>query len=99
MKRGRASAAQLSVVPISAGRKPVEPPSDLDPSATKLFRELVASLPPDHFVISDIPLLVSYCQATIIRSDATKVSPRTENIFAIGNVPVGPKRRSRRVSA
>jgi phage terminase small subunit len=72
MKRGRASAAQLSVVPIAAGRKPISPPDDLDASTRKLFVELVSSLPHDHFHKSDIPLLVTYCNATVISQKCYK---------------------------
>ena len=81
MKRGRASAAQLSVVPIAAKRKPIECPPDLDPTAAKLFRELVASLPPDHFHVSDIPLLVSYCHATIIARKCYKNLLKDRDFF------------------
>ena len=41
----------------------MEPPGDLSASEAKLFREIIASNHPDHFVHSDAYLLASYCQA------------------------------------
>ena len=50
MPRGRRSPAELAVVPVlvpGAGRP--EPPADLDPLEQKVWREVIAALPP-HWV-------------------------------------------------
>ena len=74
-KRGRQSAAELSIVSIGSGRQRLVPPLDLNASEAKLFRELVASCAPDHFVQSDMPLLVSFVQATLLsRAAATALA-------------------------
>ena len=49
-------------MPIHAARNRLQPPADLRGDAAALFRELVASCHPDHFVVSDRPLLVAYCE-------------------------------------
>ena len=71
-KRGRTSAAELSILSIGSGRQRLVPPLDLNAGEAKLFRELVAACAPDHFVHSDMPLLVSFVQATLLsRAAAT----------------------------
>ena len=60
--RGRKSTAEMSVVvPIDTRRKKLEPPADLKAEEAQIFRQLVSACAPDHFVKSDIPLLVAYC--------------------------------------
>jgi phage terminase small subunit len=66
MQRGRKSAAELSVVPIDAARKPVEPPADLKPQEAAIFRDVVASCDPTHFRKSDVPILAALCTATYL---------------------------------
>jgi phage terminase small subunit len=83
MKRGRQSIAELSVVPIESARKRVEPPSDLDPKTEKLFRELVEACHVDHFVKSDIPLIVSYASATLMSHRLFKAAQKNGNEDAI----------------
>ena len=68
-KRGRHSS---NVIPISSGRRRIEPPSDLTPIEARTFREVVANCPSSQFVESDIPLLVSFCQATLLSRKAAK---------------------------
>lgn len=64
MKRGRVSTAELSVVPlIQLTTSRLSPPRDLSASEARLFRELVSSVPPDHFLKSDLLLVGSYVQA------------------------------------
>ena len=63
-KRGRTSAANAAVRRFPSSRTALRSPADLAADEARLFRELVASCAPDHFVASDVPLLVSYVQAT-----------------------------------
>jgi hypothetical protein len=72
MKRGRTSAAELSVVRFEPAPYRVAPPADLIATESELFRRIVADCSPDHFVASDTPLLVSYVQATLIARNAAK---------------------------
>jgi hypothetical protein len=63
-QRGRTSEAALSVVPLTAKR--VEPPPDLSKEEMSAFRALVATVAPEHFTKTDVPLIVAYVQATQI---------------------------------
>ena len=65
-KRGRQSAAELSVISIDVARKPVEPPPGLRPQEAAIFREVVASCDPTHFRKSDVPILAALCTATYL---------------------------------
>ena len=64
--RGRKSAAELSIVPIDAGRVRIEPPDQLEAEAAQIFREVVSSCEPRHFRKSDIPLLANFARATYL---------------------------------
>jgi hypothetical protein len=64
-KRGRVSAADLSIVHIDTART-LDPPADLKAKEAEIFREVVASCSPRHFCQSDIPMLVSFATATAL---------------------------------
>ena len=63
-KRGRASTAELSIVPIDSARKPIEPPAELKAKEAEIFRQVVASCEANHFRKSDIPILTAFATAT-----------------------------------
>jgi hypothetical protein len=42
----------------------LSPPADLPADEAALFREIISNTAPDHFVPSDLPLLISYVQST-----------------------------------
>jgi hypothetical protein len=63
-QRGRPS-ANANVIPIDRGLKRLEPPADLSTAESELFRQTVAASAADHFVLSDLPLLISFVQATL----------------------------------
>jgi hypothetical protein len=66
-KRGRVSAADLSIVtPLDAHRKPLEPPANLQPAAKTIFHEIVASVDPTHFRKADVPLVAQLATATFL---------------------------------
>ena len=65
-QRGRASAAALADVNVTGKAARQEPPSDLSDAERTLFTELVEACAPTHFVKSDLPLLVSFIQATLL---------------------------------
>jgi hypothetical protein len=60
------TAAQLASPVIHAERPRLEPPSHLGKDEQALFAEIVTSCAPDHFVPSDLPLLISYVQSTLL---------------------------------
>ena len=80
-KRGRKSGAELSIITTRSGHHRLVPPLDLNAAEAKLFRELVASCAPEHFLHSDLPLLVSFVQATLLsRRAATALAKNVEMI-------------------
>jgi hypothetical protein len=58
--RGRKSAAELAVVPISAVRRP-EPPEELSPEEAEVWRQTVDGMRADWFGVETHPLLRCYC--------------------------------------
>jgi hypothetical protein len=66
-KPGRVSAAELTIVPAINGENPrLDPPAYLSKSAQMLFIEIVASCDHRHFTKSDLPLLASLVEATLM---------------------------------
>jgi hypothetical protein len=57
----RTSAAALAVVPLTAP-KPPAPPDDLTPTQARVWQDIVATRPADHFDEGSRPLLVEYCR-------------------------------------
>jgi len=56
-------ASVQSLVAVSGARARLEPPKVLGKVAATLFREIVASVDPEHFSRADLPLLVEYVRA------------------------------------
>jgi hypothetical protein len=72
-QRGRKSAVNLAAGVSFTGRPPLQtPPASLDDDERALFCELVNACAPEHFRESDLPLLVSFVQATLIARDAAR---------------------------
>ncbi len=69
--KGRKSAASLAVVPTSSvGR--IRPPAGLPESVKDVFADIVASMPADHFIRADAPLLVEYSTMIITARQAAE---------------------------
>lgn len=71
-QRGRKSAAELAS-PTAPDRKPprLDPPSFLTNAAKALFSAIVASVDRKHFVKSDVPLLATFVQTTLVARQGT----------------------------
>jgi hypothetical protein len=65
-QRGRKSADSLAVLSVNGKQPRLSAPPSLDDNERALFDELVAACYPSHFRESDIPLLISFVQATLI---------------------------------
>jgi hypothetical protein len=65
-QRGRKSAANLVTLRVDGAPPRPHPPAYLQDDERMLFTELVAACDARHFVESDLPLLVSYVQATLL---------------------------------
>ena len=61
-QRGRKSAAELALVPVSLEARRPPPPSDLTEPQGKVWRDTVATMPAWWFRPSHEPLLTAYCR-------------------------------------
>jgi hypothetical protein len=68
-QRGRRSAASLTMVNVDGRPSRLEPPAYLSEAESKLFVAIVGSCAPEQFIESDLPLLVSFIQATLMARD------------------------------
>ena len=69
-KRGRKSGDELVAINVNGDPPRLDPPSTLTDPERALFAEIVEACSPKHFVPSDLPLLVSYVQATLLSRQA-----------------------------
>jgi hypothetical protein len=80
--RGKRSNAEVVTLNIQGTPARLVAPSGLTAAERKLFTEIVADCHPKHFVKSDLPLLVSFIQSTLIsRSAATKLARDPEYLM------------------
>jgi len=61
-KRGRKSAAELSIITVAVDGYRPEPPTDLRDSEIQIWRNIVSSVPGGWFNRSNEPLLTAYCR-------------------------------------
>jgi hypothetical protein len=71
-QRGRKSAAFVDLPNVNGDPPRLDPPSSLTDDERSLFVEITEASGPRHFVGSDLPLLVSYVQATLLSRQAIK---------------------------
>src|SRR6185436_15368475 len=76
MKRGRQSEAERSVIPLRPGAQVVQPPTGTHETIARLFRDVVASAPPGHFVQSDVTMLLAYCEAANLAARLAREAAR-----------------------
>jgi len=69
-QRGRKSAATLVALNVNGEQPRLTAPSSLNTDERALFGELVDACDASHFRESDLPLLISYIQATLISRGA-----------------------------
>lgn len=77
MQRGRKSKSAIeSLTSPDAIPRMIKPPAHLSEAESKLFREIISMVPASHFLPSDVPLLASYCSATILSRKALRMIER-----------------------
>ena len=69
-QRGRKSVANLATLQVDGAPPKLQPPAYLEADEQLLFYELIDACSPQHFRPSDMPLVVSYVQATLISRNA-----------------------------
>jgi phage terminase small subunit len=65
-QRGRKKSGNIVALRVDGSPPPLQPPSFLNAGERKVFRELINSVDTRHFVAADLPLLVSFVQATLM---------------------------------
>jgi hypothetical protein len=81
VKRGRSSGAELSLVPIDAAPKAIEPPPGLKEQEAEIFRNVVASYAPNNFRKSDVPILTAFATATHLSRFYAERIGENESVF------------------
>jgi hypothetical protein len=82
-QRGRKSAVALGTLRVDGEPARLDPPTHLNDGERALFVELVDACNPRHFVPSDLPLLVSYVQATLLSRHAIADAAKEPGALAI----------------
>jgi len=65
-QRGKKSRAGLAIVNVNGKPPRPEPPSSLPEAERAVFVDLVAASDPEHFRLSDLPLLVRYVESIVL---------------------------------
>ena len=70
LQRGRKSGGTLTSSNVTAASSRLTAPSSLTTAERKLFNELTTACDRNHFRTSDLPLLISYVQASLLAQTA-----------------------------
>src|SRR5262245_45681537 len=65
-QRGRKSSDNLQMISVQGRPSKLEPPAYLTAPERELFEELIAGSAPEHFRVTDLPVLVSLVQCTLL---------------------------------
>jgi phage terminase small subunit len=83
----RSNASMISPFPaIDAGRTRLSPPSNLSKTEQQIFRGIVSSVPPKHFIKSDIVLLTRYVQDIALADIAAANLKKDGSVDATGKL-------------
>jgi len=82
-QRGRKSSDELAVINVNGDPPRLDPPPTLTDPERALFVELVQACSPKHFVPSDLPLVVSYVQATLLSRRAVTSAATAPAMLAL----------------
>jgi hypothetical protein len=81
--RGRRSADELATPNVDGEPPRLDPPPNLTTDERSLFVEIVEACSPKHFVPSDLPLLVSFIQSTLLSRQAIKNAAKDGAALAV----------------
>jgi hypothetical protein len=88
-QRGRVSSdahATAAIVNVDGTPLRLEPPASLSDAERVVFANLVASCDPDHFRLSDAPLLCRYAEAVVLAEKASQQLRRHGAVTKNGRV-------------
>ena len=71
-QRGRKSVENLLTLRVDGTPPRLQPPPGLTKAEVRLFEQLINSTSPTHFAESDLPLLVTYVQSTVMARRAVR---------------------------
>ena len=80
--RGTKSSAEIVSLKVNGMPPRLTAPSGLNAEERRMFTELVGDCHPRHFVKSDLPLLISFVQSTLLSRHAAKSVKRDPNMLA-----------------
>ena len=93
-QRGRQSGAGLEIIPPASAGPNLQPPRHLIATEARLFHEVVANAPPGQFSASDVYLLATFAQVTLLvegaagaaakANDKTRQARGREDASAVG---------------
>jgi hypothetical protein len=72
LQRGRRSSNSLAQPNVDGKPARLSPPTSLTPKEREVFVDLVAAVDARHFRESDLPLLISYVQASVMAQAAAR---------------------------
>src|SRR5262245_52237933 len=81
--RGRRSADDLATPSVNGEPPRLDPPSGLTDNERLLFVEIVEACPAQHFVASDVHLLVSFVQSTLLSRRAVTEAAKDPAALAL----------------
>ena len=72
MQRGRKTPTNIVALNVQGTPPRVQPPKDLNVAERKLFVSIVGACDPKHFRESDVAMLISFVQATMLARKLVK---------------------------
>jgi hypothetical protein len=75
--------ANLAALNVTGQPPRLTPPADLNAAERKSFVELIDACSPSHFAASDLPLLTSYVQATLLARQAAPGAGEDSNLMGV----------------
>jgi hypothetical protein len=82
LQRGRKTSANLVALNLNGDRPRLVPPPHLTKAERDIFIEVVASSPSKQFVQTDVLLLASLCQATVLARSTARKAGRDSRALA-----------------
>ena len=78
-QRGRQSGAGLEIIPPASAGPNLQPPRHLIATEARLFHEVVANAPPGQFSASDVYLLATFAQVTLLVEGAARAAAKAND--------------------
>jgi hypothetical protein len=80
----RRSSASLTIAAFAPGLRRLDPPSELGPVEREIFKQVVASVPANHFASEDMALLCAFSRSAALERRAAE---ELQASAVVGTVP------------